>query len=171
MPTVHFLPADISIDVPASTLIHEAAAQAGVEELHLPCGGKGTCGKCLVEVISGQPEQLSHSHLDKSLAGKGLVLACQCKVTGDLTIRLRQDRSASLQVVGDSHLLINEDLLPDHEEISPLYRMLQLTVPPATIDEHYSDWQRLLRELTRELGSASISTDCSITCVATKIQP
>ena len=162
MPIVTFLPADKSIDVPAGTLIHEAASQAGVEELHLPCGGKGTCGKCLVEVVSGQTEQLSHSHLDKTLAEKGLVLACQSKVTGDLTIRLRQDRSSSLQVVGDSHLLISEDLLPSHEEISPLYRIIQLTVPTATIDEHYSDWQRLLRELTRELGSTSISTDLHV---------
>lgn len=42
MPIVRFLPADIAVDVPPGTLIHEAAILAGIETLHLPCGGKGT---------------------------------------------------------------------------------------------------------------------------------
>ena len=59
----------------------------------------------------------------------------------------RQDDT--LRTLGDSHLLIADDLLPDAADLSPLYRSVQLTVPLASIEEHYSDWQRLVRELTQ----------------------
>ena len=44
----------------------------------------------------------------------------------------------------------SEDLLPDRDKLSPLFRVARLTVPPASIEEHYSDWSRLVRELGRE---------------------
>ena len=159
MYTVHFLPSDIEVHVSPGTLISDAAIMAGLEDLHLPCGGKGTCGRCLVEVISGKPEQLGSTRLDKALAGKNLVMACQTKVIGDITIRLRKNRDASMQVVGDSHFLVGEEYLPDRNALSTLYRTEQLTVPPASIEEHYSDWQRLVREITEVTGPVSVSTD------------
>ncbi len=52
-------------------------------------------------------------------------------------------------MLGDSHSLIDPALLPDRDHLSPLYRHLRLTVPPASIEEHYSDWTRLIREMSR----------------------
>ena len=157
--TVHFLPSDKKAQVSPGTLISDAAIMAGIEDLHLPCGGKGTCGRCLVEVVSGKPEQLGSTHLDQVLAGKNYVMSCQTKVTDDITVRVRKPREASMQVVGDSHFLVGEEYLPDRNDLSTLYRTEQLTVPPASIEEHYSDWQRLVREITEVTGPVSVSTD------------
>ena len=61
MDKVYFVREEISIEVPVGTSVLEAEIQAGLAP-DVPCGGQGTCGKCLVKV-DGKP-----------------VLACQTKV-------------------------------------------------------------------------------------------
>lgn len=157
--TVHFLPSNTEVKVSPGTLISDAAIMAGLEDLHLPCGGKGTCGRCLVEIVSDHTHQSGDTRLERALAGKNLVMACQTRVSADITVRLTKAREASMQVVGDSHFLISEEYLPNREALTPLYRAIKLTVPPAFVEEHYSDWQRFIRELTKHVGQFPVSTD------------
>lgn len=157
MPIVRFLPSDTAVDVEAGTLIHEAATKAGIEDLQLPCGGKGTCGKCLVEVVEGAFDDVGHSHLVKALAIKHLVMACQTRVRDDIVIRIQPSQAGTMQVVGDSRLLVSEDILPAAGEMSPIYRSEHLSIPAATIDEHYSDWQRLVRQISRGDNALRVS--------------
>jgi uncharacterized 2Fe-2S/4Fe-4S cluster protein (DUF4445 family) len=147
MPIVRFLPSNIDVDMPVGTLISDAAIKAGLEDFHLPCGGKGTCGQCLVEIIDGHPETVGHSHLEDALAVKGMVMACRTKICEDTIVRLKKKHDDSMRVVGNTHLLIRDDLLPDSDNLSPTYSIVHLQVPPATIEEHYSDWQRLSYQL------------------------
>jgi uncharacterized 2Fe-2S/4Fe-4S cluster protein (DUF4445 family) len=142
MPTVRFVSGDstVSAEVEPGTPLHDAAIRAGLHDLELPCGGKGTCGQCLVE------------------AGEQLVMACQTRVTHDLTVRIRKGQDSALRVVGDSHFLVGEGLLPDRAALSPLAARRRLTVPPATVEEHYSDWKRLVSVLNCGLPvTASLS--------------
>ncbi len=134
MPMVRFLPANVEADVLAGVYIHEAAIRAGLLELELPCGGQGSCGQCLVELEEGESR------------GR-LVMACQTRVSHDLVVHIPETRDLAMRVVGDSHFLVNEELLPSRDQISPLARLERLTVPPASIEEHYSDWSRLVRAL------------------------
>ena len=159
MHTVRFLPSNTEAQVSPGTLISEAAIMAGIEDLHLPCGGSGTCGRCLVEVVDGSVDYSGDTRLGKALADKRLLMSCQTKVTGDLTVRVSEAHETSMRVVGDSHFLIGEEYLPDRHSLTPLYRAIKLTVPPASIDEHYSDWQRLVRELSKEVGQIPATTD------------
>jgi len=138
MPVVRFLPGDRLAEVPAGTLLHDAAVAAGIPDLDLPCGGQGTCGLCLVEIIGPENE-----------AGLRLVPACQTRVRQDVTVRIPERQELAMQVVGDSHFLVSRELLPDPSRLSPLFRRVPLTVPPASLDEHYSDWLRLTRALAR----------------------
>ena len=68
MAKVYFVREEISIEVPVGTSVLEAEIQAGLAP-DVPCGGQGTCGKCLVKV-DGKP-----------------VLACQTNV--ESTVRWR----------------------------------------------------------------------------------
>ena len=61
--------------------------------------------------------------------------------------------------VGDSHFLISESLLPDRKSLSSVYRALKFKVPPASIEEHYGDWQRLVREINHVIGPARVTTN------------
>ncbi len=139
MPSVRFQPGDIVAEVPEGTLIHQAAVRAGILDLELPCGGEGVCGLCQVK-LEGRDTP---------------VLACRTKVTSDIVVYL-PDRRQGARVMGDSHALVDPALLPDREHLTPLYRRQRLTVPPASLEEHYSDWTRLVRELIPGNGTHAV---------------
>jgi uncharacterized 2Fe-2S/4Fe-4S cluster protein (DUF4445 family) len=90
------------------------------------------------------------------------VLACQTKVVSDIVVRLPDRSQQGLRVLGDSHSLIDPKLLPDRDRLTPLYRNQRLAVPPASIEEHYSDWTRLTRELSRNGGPAPITSELTV---------
>ena len=84
-------------------------------------------------------------------------LACQTQVvTSTLWCVFPSAREPPCAWLGDSHLLVEQDLLPDRGHLSPLYRIVRLTVPPASIEEHYSDWTRLTRELAAVTARLSV---------------
>src|SRR5262245_64424371 len=60
---VTFLPKETSTRVPAGTTLFHAAAWTG-QPIEATCGGRGTCGKCRVQVDQGQapitPADLQH---------------------------------------------------------------------------------------------------------------
>ena len=143
MPSVRFQPGNIVAEVPAGTLIHQAALRAGILDLELPCAGEGVCGLCKVEVEGRETP----------------VLACQTKVNSDIVVRL-PSRQQGMRVLGDSHSLVDPNLLPPADHLTPLCRHLRLTVPPASIEEHYSDWSRLVREINR--GNGGLPASCNV---------
>src|ERR1019366_69554 len=99
--SVHFLPADVRVEVPAGTLIHEAAIRAGLHDLELPCGGQGTCNECIVEVK------------------ERLVPACHTPVRADVVVRIPQTPVAGMRVVSDSNQIVG-NLLNYRVKITPL---------------------------------------------------
>ena len=64
-----WIEASFFIEIPVGTSVLEAEIQAGLAP-DVPCGGQGTCGKCLVKV-DGKP-----------------VLACQTKVEKDCQVEI-----------------------------------------------------------------------------------
>lgn len=71
----------------------DVALRAGVSIDHT-CGGHGTCGTCLVEVISGLEHLGPRNELESEMAqDRGFKdcerLACQTAVEASLTVRLK----------------------------------------------------------------------------------
>ena len=81
--TVTFLPDHITIQVTPNTTVLQAQIAAGLHP-DAPCGGKGTCGKCKVQ-IEGQE-----------------VLACQTPVNRDMTVRTEAESSVRILTEGIS---------------------------------------------------------------------
>ena len=50
---VEFLPFEISLDVQPETNLLDAAKEADLP-LKVTCGGKGTCGDCVVQILKGK---------------------------------------------------------------------------------------------------------------------
>ena len=151
MPWVRFLPTERRVEVPAGTTLHEAAIRAGIEDLELPCGGQGTCGLCLVEIAVASAD-----------GARRLVPACLTKVGEDVTVRIPERQDLAMEVVGDSHFLTGPAALPDPSALSPPFRYSPLTVSPASIEEHYSDWLRLVRGLERATCPTPITADLGV---------
>src|SRR5450759_2380711 len=76
---VTFQPSHQTVEVAPGTELLEAARRAGVV-IAAPCGGKGTCGKCLVHIVTGEVASDSLGMLSRAAVNEGFVLACKTMV-------------------------------------------------------------------------------------------
>ncbi len=151
---VTYLPSGTSVRVPEGTTLFNAAHWAGLP-IESTCGGRGTCGKCGVQVLSGEAELslADYRHLPERL-DDGWRLSCQCPVTGPMTVevpRLMKMPKAATMGVGRFVLLepnvvkqrfdLPEPSLEDHR--SHLARILDAIDDAGYTARH--DWQVLPR--------------------------
>ncbi len=142
--TVRFLPANVSITVPEGTTISDAARMAELPSLHLPCGGRGTCGKCIVEI-------------EKQGSSPRSVPACTTRIDNDLTVTFRQSSEHSpTSIVADTTV---DHIDPKSPLFSPLCRLMTVAVTPPEAGVNFSDLQRIEQALC-EKGSTERIT-CS----------
>ena len=80
---------DKTLSVPQGASIMSTLTQNGI---YLPsaCGGKGSCGQCKLQVIEGGGEILDSErpHFSRKEIKNNWRLGCQCKVKGDLKIKI-----------------------------------------------------------------------------------
>lgn len=100
--TVDFTHAARTARVPVGITIKEAAASAGVA-LDAPCGGLGTCGRCVV-IATGALESPSEDELvllGGERIARGERLACRARLAGDVSVRpvAETGASAGLRIV------------------------------------------------------------------------
>src|SRR5690554_5624924 len=103
---VKFLPANKVVEVPEGNTILQAAAAAGVQ-VESTCGGKGTCGKCLVQLTKDDltpPSLLEKKFLSDAQLKAGWVLACQRPLEKDLVVKLQEQKDAF-----DRKIALNRD--------------------------------------------------------------
>jgi uncharacterized 2Fe-2S/4Fe-4S cluster protein (DUF4445 family) len=116
--TVKIEPQGKHVNVPEGVTLFEAIHRAGVL-FDAPCGGNGTCGKCIVRVIDG--------------TRSGVVLSCRTEVWEDTTLEIPE--------TGEHHILttaVGMDF-----EIEPLVRRVPVVIPRGEPQDRRSEWQRL----------------------------
>jgi len=157
--TIHFLPADKSVEVDGGTTIAEAAQNADLFINNL-CGGEGVCGKCRVQVSKGLAEAEEHAKgfFSADEIMKGYVLACQTEVHDDLEIIIPPESR-----MDESKIMIDgatEDTTK--YEFKPVVKKIYLELPPPTVDDNIPDIERISRELRKQLGwqAFEFSLDC-----------
>ena len=109
----------------------EALIAAGIA-LYAPCGGHGTCGKCVVEIRK---------------PGEALwqqVRACRTRVDGTLEVRLPHGEE-NLQV-------LTTGTEGARGAWNPQVRAVKISVPPCTRGMSTSDWTRLKSALCAAVG-------------------
>lgn len=109
--TVTFLPQNIVLEVEEGTTLLQAEQTAGLEP-DAPCGGKGTCGKCKVNITEGERQ--------------GIVLACQTPVDCDMKVdTLYQEKVQRILTDGLSRQVSVDPGVewPDKDETRPFYLM------------------------------------------------
>ena len=78
---------DVKVPAAPGDNILDLARNNGVD-IDAPCSGNGTCGKCVVRLISGSCETIKNPHLTEDDFNDGWRLACQCTVNGDAVFLL-----------------------------------------------------------------------------------
>jgi uncharacterized 2Fe-2S/4Fe-4S cluster protein (DUF4445 family) len=132
---VTYLPSGKSVRVPAGTTLFNAAHWAGLP-IESTCGGRGTCGKCGVQVLEGEAELslADYRHLADKLED-GWRLSCQCPIQGPMTVdvpRLMKMPKAATMGVGRFVLL------------EPNVVKLYLELPPPSLEDHRSHLARVM---------------------------
>lgn len=138
------LPEKTVLDVEKGESFMDAARRAGIN-LASSCGGKGTCGKCKVDLVSGKVDSKART---KKL-GANEVLSCQTfLVDEDVTINIPYDGRR----LSSHKVLINEVTLPNPFENEPVFRKVVIKLPEPSLDNNIDDLSRLLLELRRQVG-------------------
>ncbi|HJX07247.1 MAG TPA: 2Fe-2S iron-sulfur cluster-binding protein, partial [Actinomycetota bacterium] len=132
---VTYLPSGKTARVPAGTTLFNAAHWAGLP-IESTCGGRGTCGKCGVQVLEGEAELslADYRHLADKL-NDGWRLSCQCPINGPMTVdvpRLMKMPKAATMGVGRFVLL------------EPNVVKLYLELPPPSLEDHRSHLRRVM---------------------------
>ena len=166
--TIHFLPADRSVDVADGVTIAEAAQQADVFITNL-CGGEGVCGKCRVQVAKGRADAEAHAKgfFSQDQIMKGYVLACQTEIHDDLEIII----PAESRVDASKIMTGGESQATAELELNPLVKKFYLALSAPTVEDNVPDVERITRELRKELGwhTFHIPLDCLQT-LSTKLR-
>jgi uncharacterized 2Fe-2S/4Fe-4S cluster protein (DUF4445 family) len=160
---VRLLPYDKSVEIDAETTILKGSIMAGVH-INAPCGGKGTCGKCLIRVKEGDYETQFTPQLTEENRNKGYILACQTRAKGDLVVEVpieSQIRPGEKIAVGAK----KEELYRlFHElagEVRPRTQKICLRLSPPDLQDSISDLERLKRELSR-MGFSTDHFHCGL---------
>jgi len=156
-------------DVPHGTTVLAAAAALGVE-IESICGGRQTCGKCLVALERGTFPRHGITSADEHLSPPdeaeiayarqhGINLnerrmACAARILGDVLITVPEESQARKQVIrkaaGDLTI-----------EVAPAVRLYYVEVEPATLGGP-ADWQRVQAALAEQWGLRDLAIDVAV---------
>jgi uncharacterized 2Fe-2S/4Fe-4S cluster protein (DUF4445 family) len=161
--TITFLPSNKTGIVSDGVLLSDVASLITETDLHLECGGKGTCGKCLVDLVSGSVEVKGRRISAQAGGQPRQVLSCQSTVCEDATVAIKSSLAgqAESMSLGKDLLAIDPALLPDKKDISPVIRKLVLRVAQPSLEQNLSDFQRLERQIQKETGIGA-SVNCGL---------
>ncbi len=139
---VTFLPKEVTTRVPPGTTVFHAAAWTG-QPIESTCGGRGTCGKCRVQVLEGDgvvtPADLQHLTRDEIAAGWRL--SCQAEVRSEMVVqvpRLLSTPKTAMFGVGRQVLL------------DPNVHKVHLRLEEPDLHDQRSDYERLKGALKTE---------------------
>ena len=138
---VLFQPEGLRAHVRRGTLISDAVKTLGIPIL-LPCSGKGTCGKCIVEILTDAPEPGDYDrlHLSEQELERGMRLACQTRIDRDMRILIRHEIS-----VFDRKILVEG--IDRSYELDSMIHKTYVKLPEPSLHDQLSDVDRIIRTL------------------------
>jgi uncharacterized 2Fe-2S/4Fe-4S cluster protein (DUF4445 family) len=152
--TVHidFEPLGRRGEFPSAQSLLDCARQLGVGLVNL-CGGTGSCGRCIVQILDGdvtEPARDESEFLSPEELGEGYRLACQAVPVGDCIVRVPLESLTApqrTQVEGEELPVVPE----------PLVQTYLVTLSPPSLDDLRADAERLLDALAQQHGVAASS--------------
>ena len=139
---VTYQPFGKSTRVPPGTTLFSAAHWIGLP-IDSTCGGRGTCGKCKVQIVEG-PSTLTpadHKQLEVRELEEGWRLSCQARVYEDTVVTVPQLlRTPKAATMGVNRLVI----------LDPNVRKVYVELAEPTLEDQRSDIERLRDAMTAE---------------------
>ena len=138
--TVKFHPQNKSVSVPQGTDLLTAATKAGII-LSASCGGEGLCGKCRLIVKKGEVKSDASRLVIDADRKKGMVLACQAIVEGDLDVNVPKESIEAHEHLSHEAEDFTKGVILKREAVfafSPLVRKIYIELAKPTADDSTS---------------------------------
>lgn len=158
--TVNFVAQDKSVRVKAGTDLLSAAAKAGIV-LTAACGGEGLCGKCKVIIAGGNAKAEPSRLLTEEEKGRGVVLACETLVEGDLKVIVPPESIESREHISHDAEEFTKGVVLDEERRfprMPLIRKVDLDLSRPSADDATDDLDRVYEALGMKIENPLVST-------------
>jgi uncharacterized 2Fe-2S/4Fe-4S cluster protein (DUF4445 family) len=139
---ITYRPYDKSTRVPPGTTLFSAAHWIGLP-IDSTCGGRGTCGKCKVQIVEGAAALTAadSKQLEAREIEAGWRLSCQARVYEDTVVTVPQLlRTPKAATMGVNRLVI----------LDPNVRKVYVELAEPTLEDQRSDVERLRDALTAE---------------------
>ncbi len=152
---IDFQPIGRRVEAEAGETILQAAQRGGVG-IAAVCGGGGTCGRCLVQIMSGtvSPAQDNERrHISLAQLERGLRLACVARVQGDLKVNVP---ASSLTTTQRTQTEGRELDVP----FDPVVKTCAVSMSPASRQDLRADSTRLCDALAGQ-GCGRLRIDLS----------
>ena len=143
----------------------EVARGANVA-IDAPCSGNGACGKCRVQLKSGELESKKTLHISDEEYQEGWRLACCSKISADVNVLVPDIASAykSRMKVADlsskEEIAIFENAKRDVElagiELKNSLEVVDVVMTPPSLDDTMPDNERLTRALRKYLNISRV---------------
>ena len=150
----------VEIECNAGDNLLELARRANVA-IDAPCSGNGSCGKCRVQLLSGELESIPSRHITPEEYEAGWRLSCSCKVVGDCTVLVPDIASAYQSRMKTADLSSPEEVAIFQETQEQLkesgivfenpFLSLELTMEEPTLEDTMPDNERLTRAVQEQL--------------------
>ncbi|MCK5113165.1 MAG: DUF4445 domain-containing protein [Phycisphaerae bacterium] len=166
---VHFVPDDITVEVPVGSTLLAAANAAGVYVNSL-CGGDGVCGRCRVILRSGKTTGESTEYFTHDEIRAGYILACEARAESDVEVEIppetRQTQTAPEHEKLKSEVPQLKDLSRGAQrqiKLAPLMQKHYVELPKPTLENNVSDLQRLEQELHKVVPAEGFQMGLKVT--------
>ena len=156
MINVTFNPQNITAAVQTGAPLLDAARAAGVT-CELPCGGKGSCGKCLVKIESGRVD--FRGALSDEFIRQGYVLICRSYAADcDVTVLTRgiEGEKGKFSDSYEDYARLAADLKPSAADIDFPVKRIELRVPAPKPSDGLSDIDRFTNTLITQGGGGFV---------------
>ena len=164
MPKVSFRLSEketIDVNVEIGERIMDIARNSGIY-IDAPCSGNGTCGKCRIQILSGDVESHPTRHITDEDYAAGWRLACETKVLEDVTVLVPETASAFRTGIRTADLNdptvraafddVQADLKVAGVMGDPAIFTCELTMDPPSLEDTICDSDRIERAVKAAAG-------------------
>jgi len=160
--TVRFEPSGLKIEVPAGTVLLEAAHKVGVYLTSI-CGGDGYCGKCKIIIDEGEFQSRPTTLLTPDETRENVVLACQTKVLSDMTVtvpKFHTLETSQILMDADAHRFseLAAEVRAGVFGFAPLVRKICVEMSPPTVHDNTADHERLYLAIREQIDAPVMQT-------------
>ena len=164
MPKVSFRISEketIDVSVETGERLMDIARYSGIY-IDAPCSGNGTCGKCRIQILSGDAQSSPSRHITDEDYSAGWRLACETRVTEDVTVMVPETASAFRTGIRTADLNdptvrkafddVQADLRAADVMGDPPILTCELTMDPPTLEDTLCDSDRVEQAVRAETG-------------------